>query len=391
MRYFSTLLFLCLTLALSAQTNTWTFFAPQLDPICQAAHGNTILVGTIGAGIVRFDTLGNRSVLNTDNSALPSDTITYLVIDAAGYWWMIQANGFSRFDGANTQTWTLAQMGLPANSFVREMRAAPDSSLYVVSDNGLAIFQNGAWSMLNMSNSGLPTNNVWDVAFGSDGKRYFATTGTGIVVQDGATWTAYTTANTGINTLNNVYAVAVTTDGILWAIGGLSPVGGIRLAKFEAGTWTGFTAASIGINPASPMRKLTAGSAGQLYLTTLSTVSVLQQGSWTHYYAQEIGCNHDVDNAPVTDGAGRVWVLTSCQLARFDGQTWRGLSLGLPGPPNGTLFDGLAEGSDGSIWIGAYDGGYIARLHDDDTWEQYHPTNYGATASRVFSVQAAPD
>lgn len=375
----------------SSQT-TWTYFAPPPDPSCQAARGNTILMGTIGAGIVRFDTLGNRTVFNTNNSGLPSDSISLLAIDAAENWWMIDPVGISRFDGGDAQTWTLVQIGLPIGTQVREMRAAPDSSLYVASDKGVAIFKNGVWSVLNTSNSGLPSNNVWDVAFGPDRKRYFATSGSGLVVQDGSNWTSYTTANTGISSFNNVFSVAITTSGTLWATGGFAPATAIRLAKFEAGVWTGLTSVNIGITPATPLRKLMAGNAGQLYLTTSSTVSILQQGTWTHYRTPEIGCAHYADIiAPVEDGAGRLWVHTACQLARFDGQAWRGLSLGLPGPPDGTLFDGIAEGSDGTIWIGTYEGGYVARLKNDDSWEQYYPTNYGATNTRVTSIQAAPD
>jgi len=391
MKHYSTLFILCLSLALNAQNDTWTYFAPPPDPYCQAARGNNILIGTIGAGIVRFDTLGNRTLLNTDNSTIPSDTVTYLAIDAEENWWMIQANGFSRFDGINTQTWTLAQMGFPVNTFVREMRAAPDSSMYVISDNGVAIFKNDTWSVLNTSNSGLPTNNVWDVAFGPDGKRYFATTGSGIVVQDDTAWTSYTSANTGISLLNNVFSVAVTTEGVLWAIGGTSSAAAIRLAKFEAGIWTGFTAVGIGITPGVPLRKLTAGSAGQLYLTTLSTVSILEQGNWAHYYAQEIGCAPTGTITPVEDGAANIWIFTSCQLARFDGQTWQLFSAGLPGPPSGILYDGIAEGADGSIWIGTYGGAYIARLKNDDTWEQYQALNYGAAQNNVYSIQGTPN
>ncbi|MCW5922209.1 MAG: T9SS type A sorting domain-containing protein [Saprospiraceae bacterium] len=390
MKHSFTFLILCLSLALKAQNDTWAYFAPSPNPTCQAARGNNILVGTIGAGIVRFDTLGNRTVLNTANSALPSDTITYLVIDAAENWWMIQANGISRFDGVNVQTWTPEQMGLSAFTLIREMKAAPDSSMYAVTDNGVAIFKNGAWSVLNTSNSGLPTNNVWDVAFGPDGKRYFATTGSGVVIQDGSNWTSYTTANTGITLFNNVFSVAFTTEGVLWAVGGTAPFTAIRLAKFEAGTWSALTPANIGMTPPVIFRKLTAGSAGQLFMTTSSTVSILKQGTWTHYREQEIGCVKSSEIAPVEDGAGRIWVHTTCQLARFDGQTWQGLSLGLPGPPDGILFDGIAEGTDGSIWFGTYEGGYITRLKNDDSWEQFHPTNYGTTNRNVTSVQAAP-
>jgi ligand-binding sensor domain-containing protein len=390
-RFYSALSLLCFSLALTAQNDTWTFFAPPPDLTCQAARGNNILIGTLGSGIVRFDTLGNRSVFNTDNSALPSDTITYLAIDAAENWWMIQANGISRFDGTNVQTWTPEQMGLTALTLIREMRAAPDSSVYAVTDNGVAIFKNGIWSVLNTSNSGLPTNNVWDVAFGPDGKRYFATNGSGIVVQDGANWTSYNSINTGITFLNNVYSVAFTTDGVLWAIGGTTPAAAIRLAKFEAGTWTGYTPPNIGINPSAPFRKLTAGSAGQLYLATSSTVSILEQGTWSHYKSQEIGCTPDGTRAPVEDGAANIWIFTSCQLARFDGQLWSRLGLGLPGPPNGTFFDGIAEGADGSMWFGTYISGYITRLKDDGSWEQYFLTDFGATESSVYSIQGAPD
>ena len=391
MRLLPTLFLLSLSLALTAQNGTWTYFAPPPDLTCQAARGNNILIGTLGAGIVRFDTLGNRTVLNTDNSALPSDTITYLVIDAAENWWMIQANGISRFDGTNVQTWTPEQMGLTAFTLIREMKSAPDSSMYVISDGGVAIFKNDTWSVLNTSNSGLPTNNIWDMAFGPDGKRYFATNGSGIVIQDDTTWTSYTSANTGISFLNNVFSVALTTEGVLWAVGGATPFAAIRLAKFEAGIWTGFTPVNIGITPSAPFRKLTAGSAGQLYLTSSSTVSILQQGTWSHYYAQDIGCASNGTIAPVEDGAGNIWIFTSCQLARFDGQTWQQFSAGLPGPPPGTLFDGIAEGSDGSIWMGAYFAGYISRLKNDDSWEQYFLNDLGVTKGPVTSIQAAPD
>ncbi|MBX2889572.1 MAG: T9SS type A sorting domain-containing protein [Saprospiraceae bacterium] len=390
MKHSFTLLILCLSLALKAQNDTWAYFAPPPGLTCLAARGNNILAGTLGAGIVRFDTLGNRTVLNTANSAIPSDTVTYLAIDAEENWWMIQANGISRFDGVNVQTWTPEQMGLSAFTLIREMKAAPDSSMYAVTDNGVAIFKNGVWSVLNTSNSGLPTNNVWDVAFGPDGKRYFATTGSGVVVQDGSNWTSYTTANTGITLFNNVFSVALTTEGVLWAVGGTSPFAAPRLAKFEAGTWSNLTPANIGMTPPVFFRKLTAGSAGQLFMTTSSTVSILKQGTWAHYKSQGIGCPPNGIATPVEDGAGHIWVFISCQLTRFDGQTWQQFGTGLPGPPDGSLFDGIAEGSDGSIWFGTYEGGYITRLKNDDSWEQYFPRNYGTTNSRVTSIQAAP-
>lgn len=393
MRTLITLFFLSLALMLAAQTGAWTYFTPPPDGSSLAAQGNIILTGTNGAGIVRFDTLGNRSYFNTDNSGMPSDTIGQLAIDAEGNWWMQHPGGISRFDGATAQTWSLAQTGLPANAAIRALKTAVDSSLYVATDNGVAIFKAGAWSVLNTSNSGLPSNNVWDVAFGAgDGKRYFATTGNGVVVQDGANWTSYTSANTGVTNLNNVFSVAVTTEGVLWAIGGFSATTSIRLAKLEAGAWTGYTAVSIGIGtPAPPLRKVVAGSAGRLYLTSSRTVSVWQQGAWSHYDNQDIGCSLNGNIAPAEDGAGHIWVHTDCDPARFDGQVWGLQSTELPGTPGGIMYDGIAEGADGSIWLGAEFGRYITRLTTANTWERHFPVDHGASSNDVYSVQAAPD
>lgn len=386
--FFLSLICACLT----AQSGGWTVFTPPPNVNSLAARGNVLLAGTNGAGIVRFDTLGNRTHVNKENSGLPSDSIRQLAIDAEGHWWMQHSGSISRFDGANAQTWTLTQTGLPANAAVRALKSAPDTSLFVATDNGVAIFKAGAWTVLNTANSGLPTNNIHDAAFGPDGKRYFATTGRGIVVQDGANWTSYTSATTGVSLMDNVFSVAVTTEGVLWAVGGNGPTTALRLVKFEAGVWTGLTSASIGISiPAPPVRKVVAGNAGRLILTTTKTVSILQQGVWTHHYADDIGCSPDAAIAALEDGAGRVWAQTDCELARFDGQTWSRYAAGLPGMPGGIMYDGIAEGADGSMWFGAEFGRYITRLKTDNTWEQYFPIDYGAPANDVYSIQADPD
>ncbi len=381
------LFFTLISLRLTAQNDSWEYFnASSIE--CLAAKGNTILAGTNGAGIVRFDTLSNRSFFNTGNSAIPSDSILQLTIDAAGDWWMQHPGGISRFDGTNVQTWSLAQTGLPATAAIRALKAAPDSSVYAATDNGVAIFRNGAWSVLNMSNSGLPSNNIWDLAFGPDGKIYFATFGSGIVVQDGANWTSYTTANTGISPLNNVLSVALTTDGTLWAFGALNATVVARLVKFEAGTWTGYSVAAIGITSPGFFRKMQPDAFGRLWVTTNNTVSVIQQGVWTHYDDEEdIGCNSDETITPAVDGAGQIWVENYCQLSRFNGQIWSKPGTGLPGPPLGVFYDGIAEGADGSMWFGTEFGEYIAH-QKDDAWEQYYPTDFGASYNDVFSVQA---
>ncbi|MCO6491911.1 MAG: T9SS type A sorting domain-containing protein [Phaeodactylibacter sp.] len=386
---FTTLL-LFLAMQLAAQEGSWDYFGPAAGLECLAARGNTILVGTEGAGLVRFDTLAGRSFINTGNSGIPSDSIRQLAIDTEGNWWMHHPGGIGRFDGANWQSWSLAETGLPAAAAIRALKAAPGGSLYLATYNGAAIFQAGSWSVLNMSNSGLPSNNLWDVAFGPDGKVYYATAGSGLAIQDGADWTVYNSANAGSALLNNnVFSVALTADGALWAISGFSATQAIRLAKFEGGTWTGYSGLAIGLTIPF-LRKILVDEFGRLWLTTPNSVSVFEVGTWAHYYTEDIGCDIDGTVWPAADGAGRFWSLTGCQLARFDGQSWNLLSSGLPGLPSGIVFNGLAEGPDGSLWFGAENGSFIAQL-DGDTWNQYFPADFGAFNYAVYSIQAGPE
>ncbi|MBK8427737.1 MAG: hypothetical protein IPL27_17995 [Lewinellaceae bacterium] len=109
---------------------------------------------------------------------------------------------------------------------------------------------------------------------------------------------------------------------------------------------------------------------------------------WTHYDEEDdIGCSSSGTITPAVDGAGRVWVENYCQLSRFDGQIWSKPGTGLPGPPPGSFYDGIAEGADGSMWFGTEFGEYIAR-RKDDAWEQYYPTDVGASQNEVYSIQA---
>lgn len=125
-------------------------------------------------------------------------------------------------------------------------------------------------------------------------------------------------------------------------------------------------------------------------MTTPHSVSVFEEGAWAHYYQEDIGCGVDGTAWPAADGSGRLWSLTSCQLARFDGQSWNLLSAGLPGLPSGIVLNGLAEGPDGSLWFGAENASFIAQL-DGDTWNQYFPADFGASNSDVYSIQSDPD
>lgn len=380
-----TLLLLLWATALSSQTGEWTVFKAERELTALAARANTILTAANGSGLVRFEPDGTRSFINTSNSDLPSDEITHLAIDEAGHWWTKSPLGFSRYDGTNWQSWSLPEVGLPDNALVNALRPAPDSSLYVATNAGLAIYRQGAWSVINTSNAAIPTNAIWDVAFGPDGKTYYATTTFGVVVQDGDSWAFYNNTNTGLPLMRNVYSLGFADDGSLWTSVGLPPQTTLRLTRFDGTAWTLFTGPNIGLPDNTIFRRIQTTEDGKLWMTTTTSLSMLEQGNWTHRLSAEIGCTPD-NNYPAIDATGQVWVLTSCQLTRFDGQAWQPADAGLEGHCGGNILLGLAEDLDGNIWMGANFG--CISSTDGLNWAHYYPTQLGAADNNINTIFA---
>ena len=387
MRLILVLLFSVNVFGVTAQSGSWQYFFPSTQATALAAKGNTILAGTSAFGLLRLDTLGNRQYFHPSNSGIPSADIRQVAIDAAGHWWIHYPAGFARFDGANWQTWTLAQAGLPAAASVKTLKAGPGGSMYAgTAANGVAIFQAGAWSVLDMANSGLPANDIREVTVDAGGKTYFAT-GAGLAIRDGANWTVYNAANTGLSNMNNVKSVAVTAAGTIWVTEGLT-----RFARFEAGVWTEYVTGDVGLGAAGFSGKVLVDQSDRLWLTFSKSVSVFAAGVWTHYSEAELGCtlpvNLQVNSVTIAqDGAGRIWA-TACDLVRLVGQNWSRPGTGNSGLPGGQVY-GIAQDTSGAMWFGAEAG--IARLDGNDAWSAYAPVDLGATDDYVFDALGASD
>lgn len=374
---------------LSAQTAEWAVYTPPPVVTCLAAKDNYALLGTAGAGIIQMETDFDRTFFHTGNSGLPNDTIQEIAISEAGDWWIYYSNHVARFEGNTWQIWTLTDLGFPSNVVVRNLKAGPDNSIYLATNNGVGVYKNGVWELLNTDNSGLQSNNLYDVAYGPDGKIYYGTAGGGVTIQDGANWTSYKSADTGIAGMDNVYGVAVTPAGTLWLIAGTSPVAALRIAKFEGNVWTGYTSLQIGIDPAGFFTKISGDSAGRIVAASSRTISILENEQWVHYLNTDQGCGltSSATSTPAFTEDGQIWVQNSCQFMVFNGTAWRKPGTGLPGPAEGTLHEGIAEDAAGNIWVGTEFGRYISRF-DGTNWQQFYPTDLGATTNDVYVVQS---
>ncbi len=374
MRTILTLTFFLSCLFSYAQGGSWDIFYPSMPAVAVAAHANTILVGTNGAGLTVFDTLGNRQSFFVANSGIPSNDIRKTAIDATGHWWVEYYLGFARFDGTAWQVWSKTDAGISSSETVSVLKAAPDGSIYAGTSAGFLHFKNDVWTLFTTANSGLPSNSIRDLTFDAVGNIYFAT-GAGLAITDGTNWTIHDAASTGLTNLNNVKSVAVTADGIVWVT-----VGQNRFAKLESGTWTEYVAADIGLTGAGFSGAVFYDAFDRLWLNFTKKISVLSNGVWTHYDETAIGCTFLTSAQNniflATDGAGNLWA-TTCGLTRFDGLNWEQQPTTNSGLPGGLVF-AISEDAGGNIWFGTLDG--IGKLDPTGNWSNFDPADFGATS-----------
>jgi sugar lactone lactonase YvrE len=388
MKSISTTCFL-LSLSLGLFAQQWETITPMANISHATALNNAGLAGTSGAGLVYWDMPDGRTHINTSNSAIPGDTIGRLAIAPNGHWWVQTEAGIGQFDGSNWFNWSLGAIGLPPNTPVNNIKVAPDASVYVLTNDGFARYNSGVWTVQNMANSGLPNNQLTDVAFAPDGKVFFGSRGSGILLLDNGNWTVYNSAATGIMNMSLIIGLTFAPDGDLWAIGAPNASLPIRLINFADNTWTSVLPASIGI-PGNLvfLRAIVSDPVHGVWLAHSQGLSQLQAGNWTHYTVEDIGCPIQT-NAISLDGTGHLWYLSVCGLLRFNGQALNYMDTGLPGYCRGYKFEGLAEGADGSLWMGSTENnggnGCITRT-DGTYWEHYNPLVLGASTLNVNTI-----
>lgn len=382
----TTCLFLYLTIGLHAQQAQWELISPMALISHVTALDDAVLIGTSGAGLVHWDSPDARTHINTSNSDISGDVISRVAIAPNGHWWVKTEAGISQFDGNNWYNWSLEAIGLPPNATVNNIRAAPDASVYVLTNEGFARFSGGVWSVQNTANSALPNNQLTDAAFGAEGKVFFGSRGSGILLLEEGNWTVFNSAATGVMNMNFISGLAFAPDGALWAIGGPLANLSIRLVSFAGNTWTGYTSASIGIiGDVVRFHAIVSDLVHGIWLSHSQGLSHLQGSNWTHYTSENIGCSPESSTSIALDVTGYVWFNSSCGLIRFNGQALNHVDTGLPGYCYGYKIEAVAEGVDGSLWLGANFSSCITRT-DGIYWEYYNPLALGASNVNINTI-----
>jgi ligand-binding sensor domain-containing protein len=133
--------------------------------------GDTLYVGTIGGGVLRFYKDDVDAISGASEYAIwgpinmPSDDIYSVHISADGVQWIGTDKGVARHTGHNTlENWSVfnTDHGLAGNK-VNAINSDSTGKLYFGTDNGLSVFDGANWATYRAEN-GLVSNNILTIS-----------------------------------------------------------------------------------------------------------------------------------------------------------------------------------------------------------------------------------
>ena len=251
-----------------------------------------VWVGT-DSGLFRLNAnLEVEATFTENNSGLGSNDIMAISGDTSASVWIGHASrGASSYTAANSETpwvwYRTDSSSIPSNS-VRDLfiQDVGQNRIWFATAAGAAQFDGGSntWQILTITD-GLASNDVNAVAIGSNGVLWFGTNGFGVSSTPSGvagSWTTYTTSD-GLGD-DNVREILVSSTGTLWVAtaGGVSRKGSVEL------TFSTFNALNSGLLQ-NDTRDLVEDSQGNVWIATGNGVNRYNPGTaaWTGFKTTE--------------------------------------------------------------------------------------------------------
>lgn len=196
--------------------------------------------GTFTKGLARYhDT--KWEWYSTDNSPLPSNTITALLVDLENGIWIGTNRGLLKLSNNSWRLFNTSNSKLPSN-LISGLALDRRGRVWIATEGELAQFDGSSWIVFKKENSPLPTNFISSVAVSSAGDVWvglFAYPFSGVPPAglghfDGSNWQFYIKDNSGLPD-NWVTRLYIDKDGAIWIGTQFS-----GLVRFQKGKWRHF-------------------------------------------------------------------------------------------------------------------------------------------------------
>jgi ligand-binding sensor domain-containing protein len=364
-----------------------------------------------------------KTIFNTSNSGIPSNSVHAIAIDKKGNKWVGTENGLAKFDNVNWETyitwnsvnsieidkhgnkWVGTSKGIAKfndtvwtyyqpNLIVKSLKIDQNESLWVGTDNGVFKFDGYNWTKY------LEGISVNEIAIDKANSKWFATFGEGVFKFKENPQTLKATQKkweyfTDKNEILNIQCI----DDTVWTF----TTGGI-VKRDPKGNIVGEF-----FNDSCFYYSKTDSQDGDKWLCTDQGIKWFHNGKWEDYYKHDIlGSAYSIE----VDKNGHKWVNAQGVTYKFDGKKWSSMpqykflkidtkgNVWLRSSKGLTKFDGnnyilfdmvnstlrddlvlsLAEDPEGRIWAGTELG---AAMYDGQIWTTYKKND---TTLRINSI-----
>ena len=173
-----------------------------IDVNCFSVYSHFPTYGDINYG-THSGVYGMYGILaGLDTSVLPSDTVNYIFNDN-GSDYICTDNGLLIYNGVFYNTLNTSNSPLPSDkiTFATVVQSQPYNKLYIGTDNGIAIYSNNQWTVIDSSDLGLSNFYVTGILpprdyYYSDTCIYVTTMGSGLIkIYNSSTYEILNTSN----------------------------------------------------------------------------------------------------------------------------------------------------------------------------------------------------
>jgi|GEM_PF-1552770 len=356
------------------QTTDWLNYTTGYWIDVIEPYGNDILLGGRASGLVKLNpNTYDKTNFNKANSGIQSNKIIDIAVDNEGVILIgsipnfhddDNSGGISMFDGANWNSLTKSNSGIPSN-YVQSLAVDNNNRLWVgTMDEGIGTFDGITWDYYNSSNS-IVSDDICDIEITENGEVWAAGSNIGVFKFDGENWKQVTIPGaTGSNKFYN--DIEVDSQGNVW-IGtsfGLCQIG-------YSGDTTLFKTSNSGIS--SNLISSIYCDINEIWFATSGGGACCFNGSdWISYTKENSGISSNYVGDIYKDNNGKLWFGTEADgIIVFDGINWHDFSMSFGKIPSDITRE-IRIDNDERVWI-ATNKGLV--LKDGANWEYFNKDN----------------
>lgn len=325
---------------------------------------------------------GTWTILNTDNSEIPSDDIISLGLGIDDEVFIGTPGGLvnpSHVYAYIGTTWD----ELDWLSSFQQMEASPMGHVAIANASGIYHYDGTDFTFFDSDNSGLTANDITSIDVDADGNEYAGMTAAGLLfdgglaIYDGSTWTSFTDSDAPLPA-DDVVSVLKDEDGPVY-------IGTVNGLVTKAGdTWTVYDTDNSEIPGNHPVLMATApGQPIWIAFNNGSLATFDGQDFTTITDPMPAGFPDAVISAMLFEDNGTLWVgFNNDGIGKFDGTTWTFYNSSDSELPHDDV-TGMVLDSEGKIWIST-DGGGVAILEPQDN------TSLGEIENGVIKLYPNP-